>query len=139
MVRRSFGTTLLAGAFLTTGLAGLVASWAVWPRTSNTSPLMALFALTWGCTHVVTAVLTWQRSRFAGPAFVGAVALLLLPERLIVPGGQLFLPSFVTVLLSLSSAIVISAGSGHAANQRTDRAAQPGAIIPPVLELPQAT
>jgi hypothetical protein len=99
MVRRPFGTILLAGAFLAAGLAGLVAFWAAWPRTSNTSPLMALFALVWGCTYVVTAVLTWRRSRFAGPAFVGAIGLLLFPARFIVPGGQLFLRSFVMIVV----------------------------------------
>jgi hypothetical protein len=99
MVRRPLGTVLLAGAFLATGLSGLVASWTVWPRTSNTSPLMALFALVWGGTYIVTAVLTWRRSRFAGPAFVGAIALLLSPARFIVPGEQLFLPSLVVVVV----------------------------------------
>jgi hypothetical protein len=60
---------------------------------------MALFALTWGCTHVVTAILIWRRSSFAGLAFLAAVGLLLFPARLIVPGGQLFLPSFVVITL----------------------------------------
>jgi len=56
---------------------------------------MALFALTWGCTYIVTAVLTWRRSRVAASAFVAAIGLLLFPARFIVPGGQLLLPSFV--------------------------------------------
>ena len=99
ILRRPFGTILLAGAFLAAGLAGIVAFWAAWPRTSNTSPLAALFALVWSCTYVVTAVLTWRRSRFAGPAFLAAIGLLLFPARFIVPGGQLFLPSFVVVML----------------------------------------
>jgi len=99
MFRRTLGTTLLAGVFLVAGLAGIGASWAAWPRTSATSPLMALFALTWGCTCVVTAVLTWRRSRFAVPAFVAAIGLLLFPARLIVPGGQLFVPSLVVLTL----------------------------------------
>ena len=45
MLKRPMGTVLLAGAFLAAGLAGIVAFWAAWPRTSNTSPLAALFAL----------------------------------------------------------------------------------------------
>lgn len=99
MLRRTLGTTLLAGVFLVAGLAGMVASWGAWPRTSSTSPLMALFALTWGCTYVVTAILTWRRSRFAGPIFLAAIALLLFPARFIVPGGQFFVPSLVVLTL----------------------------------------
>ena len=99
MLSRSFGTILLAGACLAAGLAGIVAFLAVWPRSSNTSPLAALFALMWSCTYIVTAILTWRRSRFAAPAFVAAIGLLLFPARLIVPGGQIFLPSFVVISL----------------------------------------
>ena len=99
MLTRPFGTTLLAGVFLVAGLAGIVAFWAAWPRTSNTSPLAALFALTWSCAYIVTAILTWRRSRFAAPVFVPAVGLLLFPASRFVPGGQLFLPSFVVVTL----------------------------------------
>jgi hypothetical protein len=84
---------------LAAGLAGFVAFWAAWPRSSNTSPLAALFALVWSCTYFVTAVLTWRRSRLAGPAFIAAIGLLLFPARFIVPGGQLFLPSCVVILL----------------------------------------
>jgi len=50
MLKRPMGTVLLAGAFLAAGLAGIVAFWAAWPRTSSTSPLAALFALVWSCT-----------------------------------------------------------------------------------------
>jgi hypothetical protein len=99
MIRRPFGTTLLAGAFLAAGLAGIVAFWGAWPRTSNTSPLAALFALVWSCTYIVTAVLVWRGSRFAGPGLIAAVGLLLFPARFIVPGGQLFVPSFVVIIL----------------------------------------
>ena len=99
MFRTTLGTTLLAGVFLVAGLAGVGASWAAWPRTSTTSPLMALFALTWGCAYVITGVLTWRRSRFAAPAFVAAIGLLLFPARFIVPGGQLLVPSFVALTL----------------------------------------
>jgi hypothetical protein len=99
MLKRSFGTTLLAGILLAAGLAGIAAFWLVWPRTSSTSPLAALFALTWGCTYVVTALLTWRRSRFAAPIFVAAVGLLLFPAAFIVPGGQIFLPSFVVLIV----------------------------------------
>jgi hypothetical protein len=97
--RKPLGTILLAGAFLAASLAGIVTFWAAWPRTSNTSPLVALFALVWGCAYIVTAVLTWRRSRFAGPAFIAAIGLLLFPARYIVPGSQLFLPSFVVFIL----------------------------------------
>ena len=96
---RPFGTVLIAGAFLAAGVAGIVAAWGAWPRTSNTSPLLALFVLVWSCAAVITAVLTWRRSRFAGVAFLAAIGLLLFPARFIVPAGQLFLPSFVVVML----------------------------------------
>jgi hypothetical protein len=97
MLRRTLGTTLLAGVFLVAGLAAIGVSWAAWPRSSTTSPLLALSALTFGCTYVITAVLTWRGSRFAAPAFVGAIGLLLFPARLIVPGGQLFVPSLMVL------------------------------------------
>src|SRR4030095_2643155 len=99
MFRTTFGTTLLAGVFLIAGLAGIAAFWAVWPRSSNTSPLAALFALTWGCTYVVTAILTWRRSRFAAPIFLAAIGLLLFPAAFIVPGGPIFVPSLVVIIL----------------------------------------
>jgi hypothetical protein len=99
MLRRSFATTLLAGIFLVAGVVGIAAFWSVWPRTSSTSPLAALFALTWGCTYIVTAILTWRRSRFAAPIFVAAIGLLLFPARFIVPGGQIVFPSFVVIMV----------------------------------------
>jgi hypothetical protein len=99
MLTRTVGTTVLSGVFLVAGVAGLAAFWATWPRTSNTSPLAALFALVWGGANVITAVLSWRRSRFAGPAFVAAIGLLLFPARFIVPGGQLVLPSFAVITL----------------------------------------
>jgi len=97
--RKPLGTILLACAFLAASLAGLVTFLGAWPRTSNTSPLLAMFALVWGCACIVTAVLTWRRSRFAGPALIAAIGLLLFPARYIVPGGQIFLPSFVVIAL----------------------------------------
>lgn len=100
MLGRTLGTTLLAGVFLLAGLAGIAAFWAAWPRTSSTSPLAALFALTWGCTYVVTAILTWRRSRFAAPIFLAAIGLLVFPLSFVFPGGQPFvLPSFVVIVL----------------------------------------
>ena len=99
MLRRPFGILLLSGAFLAAGVAGIAALWVAWPRTSNTSPLAALFALTWSGTYVVTALLMWRRSRFAAPAFLAAIGLLVVPASFIVPGGQLFLPSFMAVVL----------------------------------------
>ena len=99
MLVRPLGVILLAALFLAAGLAGVAAFWVAWPRTSNTSPLMALFALVWSSIYIVTAILTWRRSRVAAPAFLGAIGLLLLPTRYIVPGGQLFVPSFVVIVL----------------------------------------
>ena len=99
MLVRPLGIILLAAVFLAAGLAGLAAFWAAWPRTSNTSVLMALFALLWSSIYLVTAILTWRRSRVAAPAFLGAIGLLLYPARYIVPGGQLFVPSFVVIVL----------------------------------------
>ena len=98
MLRLSFGILLLSGAFLVAGAAGIAALWVAWPRTSNTSPLAALFALMWSCTYVVTAILTWRRSRFAAPAFLAAVGLLVFPASFLFPGGQLFLTSFVVIV-----------------------------------------
>jgi hypothetical protein len=79
MLRRPFGITLLAGVFLAAGLAGIAVFWLAWPRSSNTSPLAALFALMWSCTYVLTALLTWRRSRLAAPAFLAAFGLLVFP------------------------------------------------------------
>jgi hypothetical protein len=73
MLGRPFGIILLATALLAAGFAGIVAFWVAWPRTSNTSPLMALFALVWSAIYIMTAILTWRRSRLAGPAFVGGI------------------------------------------------------------------
>jgi hypothetical protein len=98
MLGRPFGIVLLAGGLLTAGLAGISGFWVAWPRTSNTSPLMALFALVWSAIYIVTGILTWRRSRFAAPAFLGGIGLLLFPARYIVPGGQLFVPSFVVIV-----------------------------------------
>ena len=101
MFGRPFGIILLAAALLAAGLAGIAAFWAAWPRTSNTSPLAALFALVWSCTYLVTALLTWRRSRFAAPCFSWRRwALLLPPFSFIFPGGEVFLlPSFVITFL----------------------------------------
>jgi hypothetical protein len=85
--------------FLAAGLVGIAAFWAVWPRTSNTSPLAALFILFWSCTYGVTALLTWRGSRLAGPAFLAAIGLLLFPASFLFPGGQLFFPSSVVIVL----------------------------------------
>ena len=100
MFGRPFGIILLAAALLAAGLAGIAAFWAAWPRTSNTSPLAALFALVWSCAYVVTALLTWRRSRLAAPGFLAAMGLLLVMLSLIFPGAQVpFLPSFVVIFL----------------------------------------
>ena len=94
---RPVGTILLSGAFLATGLLGLVASWGALPRTSNTSPLASILALLFASTCLLTAALTWRRSRFAAYSFAAAIGLLLLPARYLVPGGQVFVPSLVVL------------------------------------------
>jgi hypothetical protein len=99
MHARSFGINLLAAALLAAGLAGIAAFSTAWPRTSNTSPLAALFALAWGCAYIVAGVLTWRRSRFAATAFIAAIGLLMFPASYIFPGGgQLFLLSSFAVI-----------------------------------------
>lgn len=100
MLGRPFGIILLAAALLAAGLVGIAAFWGAWPRTSNTSPLAALFALVWSGTYVVAALLTWRRSRLAAPAFLAAMGLLLLLFSFIFPGGRvLLLSSFVVTFL----------------------------------------
>jgi hypothetical protein len=101
MITRPFGIMLLAAALLAAGLAGVVAFWAAWPRNSNTSPLAALFALTWSCAYILAGVLTWRRSRLAPVAFIAALGLLMFPLSFLFPaGGQLsLLPLFGVILL----------------------------------------
>ena len=77
MLERPIGMAILAGLCLATGLVGIVAVWGGWPRTPNTSPLAALFALAWSGVFIVAGALTWRRSRFAGAAFLAAMGLLL--------------------------------------------------------------
>jgi hypothetical protein len=98
MTGRPSGINLLAAALLAAGIAGIAAFWVMWPRTSNTSPLAALFALVWSCTYVATAILTWRRSHLAARAFPVAMGLLLLLVFSILPGGQvLVLLLFVVI------------------------------------------
>jgi hypothetical protein len=99
MPKRTLGATLLAGVFFVVGLAGLYACLAAWPRRTGTSPLMALLALAWGVTYIVTAILTWRGSRLATFSFVAAIGLLLLPARFLVPDGGLVVPAAVAVTL----------------------------------------
>jgi hypothetical protein len=99
MLKRPLGIVLLAGALLVAGLTGIAAFWAVLPRTSNTSPLAAIFALTWSCAYIVTAILTWRRSRGAPVSFLVAIGLLLFPASLIFPGGPPVFPSFLIIVL----------------------------------------
>jgi hypothetical protein len=101
MLERPFGIVLLSGALLVAGVAGIVAFWAAYPRTSDTSPLAALFLLVWSCTYVGAALLTWRRSRLAAPAFLAAMGLLLPPLTFLFPGGAGHpLPSFAVTLLA---------------------------------------
>jgi hypothetical protein len=60
MLGRPLEIMLLAAALLAAGIAGIAALWAAWPRTSNTSPLAALFAAAWSCAYIVAGVLTWR-------------------------------------------------------------------------------
>jgi hypothetical protein len=99
MLKRPFGIILLAGALLVAGLVGIAAFWRVLPRTSNTSPLAAVFVLMCSCTYLVTATLTWRRSRLAPLSFLAAIGLLLFPASFIAPGGQLLVPSFMVIVL----------------------------------------
>jgi hypothetical protein len=101
MIKKPYTIIVLAGVFLVAGLVGIAAFWVAflsWLRTAGTSPLAQLFALAWSCTFVVTAVLTWRRSRLAAPAFLAAMGLLLFLLSFIFPGGQLlFLPLFIVI------------------------------------------
>ena len=118
MLGRPFGIMLLAAALLVAGLAGIAALWAVWPRTSNTSPLAALFALTWSCAYITAGVLTWRRSRFAAIAFIVAIGLLMFPvSRLFPGGGQLFLltSSLVVFLVAFAGYQYLRRASKRAA------------------------
>jgi len=100
MLARTFGIIGLAGVLFAAGAAGIAALWVVWPRSSNTSPLAAMFALTWSCTYVIAAVLTWRGSRLAAPAFLAAMGLLLVLFTFIFPGGRaLLVASFVVTFL----------------------------------------
>jgi hypothetical protein len=99
MLGRPFGIMLLAAALLAAGFAGIAALWASWPRTSNTSPLAALFAAAWSGAYIVAGTLTWRRSRFAATAFIPAIGLLMFPVSFLFPGGGhlVLLPSFVVI------------------------------------------
>jgi hypothetical protein len=98
MLGRSVGVILLASALFVAGLAGIAAVWVAWPRSSMTSALMALFALVWSAMDMTTAVLTWRRSRLAGPALLGGITTAV-PAKYLVPGSQLFVPSLVVIAL----------------------------------------
>ena len=106
MLRRPPGIILLAAAFVAAGVAGIAAfsvAFVSWLRTPGISPLAQLFALAWSCTFVVTAVLTWRRSRRAPPAFLVATGLLLVLLSFSFPGGQLLLlPLFIVACLFAS-------------------------------------
>jgi hypothetical protein len=99
MSGRPFGIVLLAGALLAAGLVGIAAFWRVLPRTSDTSPLAATFVLIWSCTYLVSATLTWRRSRLAPRSFLAAIGLLLFPALFIAPGGEFVVPLFMGIVL----------------------------------------
>lgn len=102
MAGRPSGVVLLAAALFAAGVAGIAACWVTWPRTSNTSPLAALFAMVWSCTYVAAALLTWRRSRLAAPALPAAMGLLLPLVFFIFPGGH------VLVLLSFGGIFLLA-------------------------------
>jgi hypothetical protein len=99
MLNRPVGIILLARALLVAGLVGAAAFWRALPRTADTSPLAALFVLMWSSTCLVTATLTWRRSRLAPLSFLAPIGLLLFPASFIFPGSQLFFPSFMAIVL----------------------------------------
>jgi hypothetical protein len=99
MPKRPLGIVVLAGALLTAGLVGIAAFWAVLPASANTSPLASLFALLWSGVYIVTAILTWRRSRLAPVAFLVAIGLLLFPASFILPAGPPVLPSAMVIVL----------------------------------------
>lgn len=100
MVARSIGTVLLAAALLAAGLVGMAKFWTLIPRNSNTSPLAAIFTLAWSCAYIAAGVLTWRRSRFAAPAFVGAIAFLAVLVSFLFPGSQIAI-LFAIAIISL--------------------------------------
>lgn len=131
---RPFGTVLIAVTLFVAGLTGAVGFRTVLPRTSDTSPLAALFALIWSCTYVVAAILTWRRSHFAAPVFVAAIGLLVFPAAVVVPGASSLRGSWPFVF-SLSPATDISAGcvSSRLIQPVTDEVARPGRTASPPL------
>lgn len=98
MLDRSRGTVVLTVFLLAMSLAGAVAVWAAWPRTTNTSPLAALFAVTWTGVYLLAAILVWRRSPLAPIVFLAAVGLLLFPASFMFPGSQVLLPSLIVLL-----------------------------------------
>jgi hypothetical membrane protein len=99
-MKQRVGPTLLAAVLFVAGLSGVVALWGVWPRTANTSPLAALFAFVWSCAYLTAGVLTWRGSRFAAPAFVAAMCLLLPIFSFIFPGNRtLAVPPLATTVV----------------------------------------
>jgi len=98
MLGKPFAIVLLVAALLATGLAGIAEFWPAWPRSANTSPLAALFALAWSCTYLAAGALTWRRSRLAVPPSLAAIGLLVVLLWFVFPGSQRFLlPSFVVI------------------------------------------
>lgn len=97
MLGRPLGIVLLAAALLAAGLAGIVAMSSVWPRSSNTSPLAAMFAFVWSLTFMVAGLLTWRGSRLAAPAVLAALALLLPPFWFLFPADRIVVLPLVAV------------------------------------------
>jgi hypothetical protein len=103
MLGKPFGIILLVAVFLGAGIAGVAGFWLAVPRSPGTSPLAMLVALAWTSNYVVTGVLTWRGSRLAAPAFLAAMAFLLLLLSFIFPERQLLhLPLFLVTFLFAS-------------------------------------
>ena len=106
MERRPVGIAALAVACLSAGLTGIMAAWAAWPRSSQTSPLAAISASVWSSANLAAALLIWRRSPRAPQFFVVAMALLLGPAYFLFPGG--YLPILLT-----SAMVILLAGVGY--------------------------
>ena len=117
MQKKPIGVSALVGVLFVAGLAGIAASWGALPRTSGTSPLMAMFSLVWGCTFLAAGVLAWRGSRYAAFAFLAAMGLMLTLCSYIFPNGQLLvrLTSLVTILVGLTGAWYLSRARGRTA------------------------
>ena len=100
MSTRSFGVTLMVVLCLAAGLAGIAGfGLATEARAPGTSPLAQLFTLAWAITFILTGVLMWRGARLASLLFVAAMVFPIELARLVVPGGQAFVPALIVFSL----------------------------------------